>query len=212
MRKSISVFPPAVADGPCRRACGRGVHDLARAADHRGRCRRDSLRRCHRSGLVDGAAPSLAVYDLFVSYDSSLLSVVNVTFGTGLDIAGFGSDQVTGDPPGLLEVVEYSFDSIADLNTLQPDAFTLFTVTFSADAVGTSLLGLALNGPQSSAEGTALTVDALNGASVSAVTPVPLPAAAWLLLSGLARRWLFSRKGDAPPEARSRADDERGPS
>lgn len=147
------------------------------------------------SGLVDGVAPALAGYDLSVSFDASLLSVLNVTFGTGLDVTGLGSGHGTIDlAPGLLEVFEFSFDPSAELNALQPDAFTLFTLTFNANSAGASLVGLALNGPQSSAEGTALTVDALNGASLS-ITPVPLPAAAWLLLSGLAGVGCFSRKG-----------------
>jgi hypothetical protein len=145
------------------------------------------------SDLAAGAAPSLGAFDLSVSYDAAILSFGSVAFGAGLDVLGLGSFQeADASALGLVNAFELSFDTTADLNTLQPGTFTLFTITFSAASAGTSLLGLSVNS-LSSAEGTGLVADALNGASVS-VAPVPLPAAVWMLLSGLAGTGLLARR------------------
>ncbi len=146
-------------------------------------------------GLTDGTAPSLGAWDLNVSFDAGILSVANVTFGTGLDLAGLGLNFQGFDDstPGLVNAFDVSLDSIGDLNSLQPGAFTLFTVTFNAASSGASILGLSANA-LSSAEGDALTASSLNGSSVSVAAPVPLPAAAWLLISGLAWAGAFTRR------------------
>jgi hypothetical protein len=137
------------------------------------------------SDLLSGSAPSLGAYDLNVQFDTGALSVAGVTFGTALDLFGLGDiQQLDSSVPGVLNAFEVSFDSASDLNALQVGAFTLFTITFNATDLGPTMLGLAVNS-LSSAEGSALTADTLNGASIE-VTAVPLPAAGWLLLSGLA--------------------------
>jgi len=134
------------------------------------------------SGLTDFAAPSLGAYDLNVQYDTNALTVTQVSFGTGLDPLGLGGlNDLDFSTPGVLNAFELSFDSAEALNSLQPGAFTLFTVTFNATSYGATLLGLSVNALSSGA-GTSLTADALNGATVNVV---PLPAAGWLLLSGL---------------------------
>jgi hypothetical protein len=61
----------------------------------------------------------------------------------------------------------------------QPDAFTLFTLTFSTQAIGSSdfeLLRIDLSDPDPNA------IDASNSGDVNVV---PIPAAAWLLGTGL---------------------------
>jgi len=136
------------------------------------------------SGLLDGGAPSIGTYDLSLAYDSSLLSLAGVTFGSGLDVRGFGSLQDwSASAPGLANVFELSFDSIDDLTQLQPDRFRLFTLTFQADAIGATALTLLINA-LGDAAGNALTPDIANASAT--VTAVPLPAVEWLLLSGLA--------------------------
>ncbi|MEJ0038571.1 MAG: hypothetical protein WDO68_21270 [Gammaproteobacteria bacterium] len=140
------------------------------------------------SDLVGGGAPSLGAYDLELSFDSAVLSFSSIAFGTGLSVTGVPSIIQAFDlGVGFVNPFESSFEETADLNALQPDAFTLFTITFNADQVGTSLLTLSVNS-LGDAPGGSLTADALDGASVSVggASPVPLPAAAWLLLTGVA--------------------------
>jgi predicted extracellular nuclease len=136
------------------------------------------------SDLVNGAAPSLGTFDIDLDFNPAVLSFNGWTFGTGLDVLGLGSLQGSGPVgPGLLNFFEVSLDSVADLNSLQLDAFNLFTVTFNAIAAGTSGLTLHVNA-LGDAEGLALPADLHNGDV--AVAPVPLPGALWLLTSALA--------------------------
>lgn len=138
------------------------------------------------SGLSDGGAPSIGAYDFDITWDASLLSYAGTAFGTGLDVMGLGLNDPLATPgtPGRLNVFELSFDSTADLNQLQPDTFTVLTLSFDAVAAGTSSLAFMLNAI-ASAEGNSLAAQAdLQNGSVT-VAPVPLPAGVWLLLSGL---------------------------
>jgi hypothetical protein len=144
--------------------------------------------------LTTGTAPSLGGYDLNLSFDSAVLSFSGLTYGSGLDVLGLGSIRVsdTGSAAlGLLNVVEISLDEESDLNALQTDAFGLFTVTFQALAAGTSGLSLQVN---SLADAAGLGLNAATANGSIGVAPVPLPAAAWLLFSGLAGLAGISRR------------------
>ncbi|MBC8024678.1 MAG: hypothetical protein H7Y89_01685 [Steroidobacteraceae bacterium] len=135
------------------------------------------------SGLGD-AGVSLGTFDLDVQFDAGVLSFDSATFGSGLDVLSLGSlQQVDSSLAGVVNLFELSIDSIEDLNTLQLDAFTLFTLTFNTVGVGTSIVGISPNA-FGDAFGVALAVDPILQTSVD-VAPVPLPAAAWLLMSGL---------------------------
>lgn len=93
------------------------------------------------SGLVAGGSPSVGAFDLDVSFDPAILSPTDVTFGPFL-----------GDPnlfealtdftflPGIVDLAEVSLLSSAELDALQPDPFTLATLSFSAFASGTTTL------------------------------------------------------------------------
>jgi hypothetical protein len=141
------------------------------------------------SDLVGGGAPSLGDYDLVLSFDSSVLSFSGIAFGTGLNVTGVPSliqDYAVGS--GSVNAYESSFEDTNDLNGLQPGAFTLFTITFNAAQVGASLLSLGVNALGNAAGTGSLAADVVNGASiaVTGAPAVPLPAAGWLLLTGLA--------------------------
>lgn len=188
MRKSISMLSAALVLGmglvPAADAFTLSVVPQASTVSLGGTVSVDVV----ASDLVSGGAPSLGAYDLDLSFDSSVLSFGSIEFGTGLSVTGVPSiiqDFALGT--GSVNPFEVSLEETADLNALQAGAFRLFTITFNAAQVGTSRLSLTVSS-LSTAEGAALTADALNGASISVAgaPEVPLPAAAWLLLSGVA--------------------------
>ena len=136
------------------------------------------------SGLSDSpTGGAIGGYDLDVTFDPALLSWSSTTFNSGLDVNGLGDlrdSSLSG--PGTLETFEVSFDSAQDLETLQPNSFVLFSVGLTGIASGTSALGVDILS-LTDEHGNPLAAD-LKGSSVT-VAPVPLPAAVWLLLSGL---------------------------
>jgi hypothetical protein len=134
---------------------------------------------------VSASTGVIGAYDVSVTFDPSLVSWTSTTFGSGLDVNGLGDLQGSGlvaDHPQTLDTVENSFDSPADLEAKQPNSFVLFSFALQGIANGTSALTLSL-GSLSDENGNALAAS-LQGSSVT-VAPVPLPAAGWLLLSGL---------------------------
>lgn len=136
------------------------------------------------SGLSESpSGGAIGGYDLNVTFDPTLLSWSSTTFNSGLDVTGRGDlrDSILSEP-GKLETFEVSFDSPQDLATLQPDSFVLFSIGLTGIARGTSALELGILS-LTDESGAPLAAD-VQGASV-AVAPVPLPAAGWLLLSGL---------------------------
>jgi hypothetical protein len=147
------------------------------------------------SGLGDLVAPSVGTYDFNVAFNSSVLGLTGVTFGTGLDLSGLGGVRSTdASVAGTVNVFELSLDSEADLNDLQSGSFTLFTLFFEGLAPGTSALSLAVNA-LGDALGETLEADVSGGElTVTADTVVPLPAAVWLLLSGLGGLGILGRR------------------
>ena len=142
----------------------------------------------------DLGGSAVAAFDVNVDFDPSVVTFESIVFGTGLDLGTFGSStDVDAETVGQVNVYELSFELTEDLETLQPDgAFTLFTVLFKGFGAGAN--GLISVSPLSiaSAAGDAMAAVARSPISVG-VTPVPLPAAAWLLMSGLVGVARFSR-------------------
>lgn len=136
------------------------------------------------SGLSDSpVGGAIGGYDLNVTFDPALLSWSATTFKSGLDVTGLGDLRDSGlSGAGKLETFEVSFDSPQDLATLQSNSFVLFSIGLTGIAPGTSALGLDILS-LSDESGNPLAAD-VQGSSVT-VAPVPLPAAGWLLLSGL---------------------------
>jgi len=90
------------------------------------------------SGL-SAAGEIVSAYDLDVSYDAALLSATGVQFGPWLDdlslvAASFQAVDLT--IPGLIDFAELALLSDAQLAAVQPDTFTLATLSFDALSVG----------------------------------------------------------------------------
>jgi hypothetical protein len=118
----------------------------------------------------------LASYWLDIGFNDDALDYEGITFGSRL---GYPDDSIADafDDPGLVSVAETS--ELFDFSG-QPDAFTLFTLTFSAQAIGDSdfsFLTVDLSDPDLNE------IIASAGGDVNVV--VPVPAAAWLLGTGL---------------------------
>ena len=101
------------------------------------------------SELGDGLAPSLSVYDLDISFNDTILDFSNATFGdpvlgNQLDLSGFGDMKLSVPSADVVQIVQVSFNSPGDLDTLQADSFTLATLTFDTIATGTSPLNLSI--------------------------------------------------------------------
>jgi hypothetical protein len=92
----------------------------------------------HISGLTGFDA--LGAFDLDLEFDDSILGFSGVSFGTQLDLFGFGSLQDASASGGVVDVSEVSMDLPFDLEDFQLDDFVLATIEFNADALGTSTL------------------------------------------------------------------------
>jgi hypothetical protein len=142
------------------------------------------------SGLGNGVAPSLGVFNLYIGFDPTILAFDSVTFGDPvlgdqLDLWILGSDTATTPGVGTVNLYELSFDSVDDLNDYQADIFTLATLTFDTLSLGTSSLDITINSEGlGDAYGNPLTADLYSG-SIN-VVPIPEPATLLLLCTGLA--------------------------
>jgi len=133
------------------------------------------------SGLGIEVAPSLATYDLDIIFDSSHLSFSSAIFGNQLDLFGFGDNLMGADEvTGHLNIFEVSFDDPVDLNDYQADSFTLATLTFEILKSDTTQLSIFVNDLGDANDN--LLLATLNTGTVSTV---PVPAAFWLMASGL---------------------------
>jgi len=140
------------------------------------------------SGLGSGTASSISTYDLEIIFDSSHLSFSGAVFGDSilgnqLDLFNFGenpTDAYVDGATGNLNIYEVSFDETIDLNELQEESFTLATLTFNVLKSDNTQLSFLVN-DLGDAESNLLSAS-LNTGTVSTV---PVPAAFWLMISGL---------------------------
>jgi hypothetical protein len=151
------------------------------------------------SGLGSEMGPSLSTFDLDVSFDPLILGFNSVSFGDPvlgdqLDLFGLGS-IIASDAsiPGFVNLFELSLDLPDDLNALQADNFILASLAFDTLALGTSPLGIAING-LGDAFGDPLDADIQSGS----VSVVPEPSTFLLVASGLAGIGFFVRRKYMP--------------
>lgn len=143
------------------------------------------------SGLNDAMAPSLGVYDVNFNYAASLFNVSNIFWGDAilgnqLDLNGFGSLQDNGSGAGWINLFELSFDDAVDLDSLQAEEFTLFSVLLNAIAIGSGNFSLTANAI-GDAYSDDLFVDTINGTTVNVNgVSVPEPSSLLLLVGMLA--------------------------
>ena len=133
-------------------------------------------------------------YDLWVEYNSGVLSATDVAYGTFL---GGPSDSFQGSDlstPGVINLAELSLLSDAALNTLQPDTFKLCTLSFNAEEPGTSILSFALHPDLDSIDVKGLDTQILDlDLETASVNVVPVPGSIMLLGSGLVGIVAWSR-------------------
>lgn len=101
--------------------------------------------------IADPGSFLVGGYDFYVGWDSSILSLDSIAFGSQLglnDLLFPSSTSLTNGVPGFINAVELSFldETFGELSALQTGSdFSLFTLTFNTLAEGTSSLGLTPN-------------------------------------------------------------------
>lgn len=139
--------------------------------------------------LGAGVAPTLAAFDLDVTFDPSVLGFVSVVFGSALGnpalFEALTSSSLLGGPVRV-DLAEASLLSNAVLDASQPASFVLATIQFTALALGEAQLAITQAVLANTAGGPGanqITAD-LFGASVT-VTAIPEPATLAMLVAGL---------------------------
>jgi hypothetical protein len=154
------------------------------------------------AGLGTLAAPSLGGWWLQLTYDPAIVGITlgDVAFGPHLGISDTFGSSAGG---GVVELYELSFEDTATLNSLQPDSFTLATLSFTGLTVGTSALTLELL-DLTNAEGASFAGTPANGSITVQAASVPegsavLPAAiVWVALMCIGIRLQRSRRQPVP--------------
>lgn len=140
------------------------------------------------SGLT-AANEIVSAYDLVVGFDSGILGLTTVSFGTSLDGLFFPSFKSTLElGSGIIEVQELSLASDSELALIQADSFTLFTMTFEIMSVGVSTLSfephplLGINNDVKGKNAALIPVTMGRGLVAGAERPVQVPEPGiWLL-------------------------------
>ena len=133
------------------------------------------------AGLDGGALPSLQSYNLTIGFDETILDFTSISYSTELT-PGF-----TGGPTEGTGTVQFTQITTETDLTLQPDAFTLATLTFTALDVGDSALGfLSLGNASLAAQSGGGSLFPSLASATGATVTVPEPALLGLFALGLA--------------------------
>ncbi len=149
--------------------------------------------------LTGVVGDSISAFDIDVAFDNSILGLTGITYGTGLDLGILGSFQSAFSTATSVEVTETSFEFGADLDTSQPDNFTLFTLEFITLAAGFTNLDLTVKSMTDSDDllgPNTIIPSALNNGvvNVSNGGTVPEPGVLVLMAIGLASMRLVRRR------------------
>ena len=104
-------------------------------------------------GVSGIAGTDVGVFDLNVNFNPLVLAYDSVAFGDPvlgdeLDLYGYGSAtnvDASNAAAGTVDVSETAFDSAQDLQSYQPPAFGLFTITFDAVGGGSTSVSSTVN-------------------------------------------------------------------
>lgn len=140
-------------------------------------------------GLVPQGSPrsEVGAFDLDLTFNSGAISLASVAFGVLLGNPTSGealTDVVPGS--GIVNFAEVSLLPSATLDALQPDTFTLATLSFRATTPATSILSLS-RAVVGDGSGLALSVGSLGATNVTASAPaIPEPTGFLLFAIGFA--------------------------
>ena len=142
--------------------------------------------------ISDLGGALVGAFDISVDYDPAVLSATGVQFSGSLGDASF-FETVSGSDISIAGTVSaFNISLLLDfeLAALQPSGgFTILTLSFLADAIGTSALEFGFS---------VISDDLGNVISTSnqtgQVNVVPLPGAVWLMITGLMGIGAMARK------------------
>jgi hypothetical protein len=146
------------------------------------------------SGLGADTAPSLGAYDITIDVPG-IFTFDNVVFGDpilGSDQLGSGAITETVLGSNTVDLIEVSSETVAALNSLQPDAFTLAVLNFTANSAGSANFSFGdVTLGDASGNKLSYNVSDANAAAVVSSAPEPsalLPLCGLLALIGLMRK------------------------
>ncbi len=143
------------------------------------------------NGLGNFTPDSLAAFLVEITFDQKILSFDSIVYGAflGDPLDLLETDIITIVGADYVSLDEFSFLFDFELDALQPDKFTLATLSFNGDAVGTSTFGFGfIDLADAAFPSSSIVVDTLETASItieSQQQPIPEPTTPLLIISGL---------------------------
>jgi hypothetical protein len=138
--------------------------------------------------ISDLGGEIVSAFDLDVTYDPSILSATGVSFSDLLNggdpFLSFQDSDIS--TPGLVDLAELSLLSDSELGAIQPDSFTLATLSFDASSPGASSLNFIFNSfnDVKGANAQVLQLD-IGAGNVTVAASVPEPGTSLLFGVGL---------------------------